>query len=137
MSELNNLNVETKDDVLLSIINRAWQGEFGGGFQGFESAERAMESLPAYVLRSCLILKWLGLVERDDNHAFGYKPTRHLMPLFSRNLKHPIPVEIDRDYAHPEETDCLYCIYEAAVPCKVRGLKSTTTWRKRCSTCWD
>ena len=118
MSELNNLNVETKDDVLLSIINRAWQGEFGGGFQRFESAERAMESLPAYVLRSCLILKWLGLVERDDNHAFGYKPTRHLMPLFSRNLKHPIPVEIDRDYAHPEETEpCRWCDYRHA--CRV------------------
>jgi hypothetical protein len=119
MSKLKAMNVATKDDVLLAIINRAWKGEVGGRLSCSESTEHVMQIVPFHVKRTCLILEWLGLVAPDDHHAFGYKPTRHLMPLVSKYLKQPLKDEIER-HAYPEDIDCLYSIYEAAVPHHMR-----------------
>ena len=112
MSKLKVTNVDTKGDLLLAIFNRAWTVER----DCFESAEEMMQTLPFHVKRTCLILKWLGLVERDDNHPFGCKPTRHLMPLVSPVFLHLVKAEIEKDYASPEDMDCLFCVYEAALP---------------------
>jgi hypothetical protein len=123
MSKLKATNPETKDDVLLAIINRAWKGEVGGRLSSSESTEHVMQIVPFHVKRTCVILEWLGLVEPDDQHAFGYKPTRHLMPLvqtfFLFFFEHPLKFKIERR-AYPEDIDCLYCIYEAAVPHHMR-----------------
>jgi hypothetical protein len=116
MTKQNSVNVDAMGDVLPSIINRSWKYEFGE----FENPEKVMKTVPQLVNKTFCILEWLGLVERDDKDAFGYKPTRRLMPLLLMYLDHPLKAS-KKESASIEDEDCLYCIYEAAVPYEKAG----------------
>ncbi len=113
MRKVNDLSANS--DVLLEIMHKAWDPLYPGCF---ESVEDIVRYFSIHVKRTCLTLEWLGFLERDDSHGFGYKPTRRLTnrASVSRLLKSVMDEE-----PFLEDKDFFNCIYEAAVPRKLRG----------------
>lgn len=110
MNEHHIVELDAETDLLFLIFQRAWSPTLGD----LESPDEYLKECETLVDGTCRILKWLGLVEPDKAHAFGFKPTHLLESIVAKRHLRPLK-DSKKACASTEDTDVLNSIFDAAV----------------------